>query len=254
MRLRKNACAVVLRSATAAALLAAAGGARAADCTPQTLPAFDAATQAGPGWVHVPLSRLKHDTAYSASKEDGKVILKAVAEDAASAYVHMASIDPTRLPVLEWRWRTDALIDAADNRDPKREDAPVRLIVGFDGDKSTLPEEEQRRFDRAKKISGKDLPYATLMYIWENRAPVGTVIPSAHSTRVKMIVVESGPKGVGAWRSYRRNLVQDYQRAFGGTPQGIVGVAVMTDTDNTNAKAEGFYGEINFSCAAPATR
>jgi hypothetical protein len=28
----------------------------------------------------------------------------------------------------------------------------------------------------------------------------------------------------------------------------------MTDTDNTDAKAEGLYGEIRFTCAAPAAK
>ena len=224
--------------------------AQAGDCPAQVLPPFDAGAGSAPGWAHVPLSKLKRDTLYATAREDGKSVLTAVAEGAASAYVHLGRLDPARLPILEWRWRTNALIEAADNRDPKREDSPVRLIVGFDGDKSTLTGEEQRRLARARKISGREPPYATLMYIWENRAPVDTVIPSAHSTRVKMIVVESGPQGVGTWRTNRRNLLQDYRRAFGGTPQGILGVAVMTDTDNTGAKAEGFYGEIRLSCAA----
>jgi hypothetical protein len=245
----------VARRITALVVLAPVGlTAQAADCPTLTLPPFDAAAGSAPGWVHVPLSKLKRDTRYAATTDEGKSVLKAEADGAASAYVHMARPDPARLPILEWRWRAKALIEAANNRDPKLEDAPVRLIVGFDGDMATLTSEEQRRLARAKKISGKNPPYATLMYIWENRAPVGTVIPSAHSTRVKMIVAESGVQGVGAWRSYRRNLLQDYQRAFGGTPRGILGVAVMTDTDNTGAKAEGFYGEIRLTCAAPGDK
>ncbi|MDZ7653938.1 MAG: DUF3047 domain-containing protein [Burkholderiaceae bacterium] len=234
------------------ALMLAGAPALAADCATRILTAFDADAKAGPGWAHVPLSKLKRDTVYSTAQENGSVILKATAEGAASAYVHLAPIDPARLPVIEWRWRTDALIGAADNRNPKLEDAPVRVIVGFDGDKTRLPEQEQRRFNRAKTLSGRDLPYATLMYIWENRAPVGTVIPSTHTAQLKMIVAESGPQGVGAWRTYQRNLVQDYQRAFGTAPGRILGVAVMTDTDNTDSKAEGFYGEIRFTCASAA--
>jgi hypothetical protein len=36
-------------------------------------------------------------------------------------------------------------------------------------------------------LSGRDMPYSLLMYIWENRAPVRTVIPSTHTAR-QMIV------------------------------------------------------------------
>ena len=38
-----------------------------------------------------------------------------------------------------------------------------------------------------------------LMYIWSNKAPVGTVIPNPHTNRVQMIVAASGPAGVGKW-------------------------------------------------------
>ena len=231
-------------------LLLAGIPAQAADCTPRALPPFDR-TGAG-GWSHVPLSKLKRDTQYAAATQDGRSILEATAEDSASAYAHLAPSDPAVLPVLEWSWRVPALIETADNRDPKREDSPARMIVGFDGDKSTLPDAEQRRLALGKKMSGRDVPFATIMYIWDNRNPVGTVIPSAHSERLRMIVVESGKGGVGAWRSYRRNLVEDYRLAFGTAPGKVLGIAVMTDTDNTNAKAQGHYGPIRLACAKPA--
>lgn len=218
------------------------------DCTPLALPPYDVEAASNGGWAHVPLSKLKRDTTYRVKETDGRKVLEAVAEGAASAYVHLASIDISRRPFLEWQWRTDALIDEADNTDAKREDAPLRVMVGFDGDVSTLPDKEQRRFALAKRISGRNLPFATLMYIWENRQPVETVIASEHSSRVKMIVVESGPQGVGIWRSYRRNFKQDYERAFGEAPGRVLGVAVMTDTDNTGAKASGLYGPIRFGC------
>jgi hypothetical protein len=233
-------------------LLPVGGAARAAECLPQFIPAYDAQTPAGPAWVHAPLSKLKRDTQYTVIRQDGQILLKAQADRAASAYVHLEKVDPAEHPILRWRWRTPALIEAADNRDPKREDSPVRLIVGFDGDKSKLPDKEQRRLALGKTMSGREAPFATLMYIWENRAEVGTVIPSAHSEQIKMIVAESGAQNVGAWRSYERNLVEDYRRAFGTAPGAVLGVAVMTDTDNTGAKAEGFYGPISFSCNAAA--
>ena len=52
-----------------------------------------------------------------------------------------------RVPAtLSWDWKTDALVPGADNRDKAREDAPLRVLVAFDGDKATLPEAEQKRF------------------------------------------------------------------------------------------------------------
>jgi hypothetical protein len=241
-------CAHAARAATVLIALLAAGPAAAADCSARDLAAFDA-TQ-GATWKHLPLSKLKRDTTYAVLTEDGQAVVRATARGSASAWVLLQAADIAATPVLEWRWRVPALIDDAANEDPKREDAPVRVIVAFDGDKSKLPQQEQRRMARAKALSGRELPYAMLMYIWDNRNPVGMIVPSAHTTRVKMIVADSGTAGVGSWRSHRHNLVQDFERAFGEKPKGVLGFALMTDTDNTGQQAEGFYGALRLACAA----
>ncbi|HVO06098.1 MAG TPA: DUF3047 domain-containing protein [Burkholderiaceae bacterium] len=231
-----------------AALLALAvvGHAHGADCRTQALPPFDAAGT----WVHTPLSKLKRDTTYRVANVDGESVLHATAKGSASAWVLIKPFDIAATPLLEWRWRTPALIKSAANEDPEREDAPLRVIVGFGGDKSTLPDEEQRYFARIKRLTGRDMPYAMLMYIWDNKNPVDMVVPSAHTSRVKMIVVESGGAGAGAWRSYRRNLAQDFERAFGEKPGQLLGFGLMTDTDNTGEDAEGFYGRLRLTCGA----
>jgi len=228
-----------------ALLLAAAGGVRAADCAARDLPRFDAAG----AWQHGPLSKLKRDTGYEVIEEGGQPVLHAVADGSASAWVLLRGDDLAATPVLQWRWRVPALIDGAANEDPKREDAPARVIIGFDGDKSKLPDDEQRYFARIKRLAGRDMPYAMLMYIWDNHNPVGAIVPSAHTSRIKMIVAESGAAGVGPWRSYSRNIAQDFERAFGEKPGPVLGFALMTDTDNTGAKAEAFYGALRLGCA-----
>src|SRR5262245_32041831 len=229
----------------AAFMLAATCGARAADCPAQELPAFGAAG----AWAHTPLSKLKRDTRYQVISEGGQSVLQATADGSASAWVLLKPLDIAATPMLEWRWRVPALIKTAANEDPKREDAPVRVIIGFDGDKSKLPDAEQRYFARIKRLTGRDMPYAMLMYIWDNKNAVDQVVPSAHTSRVKMIVAESGGANVGPWRSYRRNLAADYQRAFGEKPGKVLGVALMTDTDNTGERSEGFYGALRLACA-----
>jgi hypothetical protein len=201
------------------------------------------------GWVHEPLSKLKRDTVYTLVKEDGRTVLRAVADRSASAYV--AHIQPpASVPTsLSWRWKTDALVPGADNRERSKEDAPLRVMVAFDGDLATLPEAEQRRLRLANSVSGQEVPFATLMYIWSDLVPVGTIITSTHTSQVKMLVVASGAAGLGKWQSVRRNVAEDYKRAYGAEPGPVLAVSVMTDTDNTGEKAEGEYADIRFECA-----
>ncbi|MDM0117796.1 DUF3047 domain-containing protein [Variovorax sp. J22R133] len=205
----------------------------------------------GAAWSHQPLSKLKRDTVYSVVQEgDRPAVLRATANQSASLFV--ARLKPAlRTPMtLGWEWKTDALIAGADNRVKEREDAPLRVLVAFDGDIATLPDAEQKRFSRAKNLARRDLPYAVLMYIWTDQAPVGTVIPSAHTSQVKMLAVASGPGELGRWQSVKRNVADDYRKAYGAAPGPVLGIAVMTDTDNTGTTAVGYYAGIRIDCGS----
>jgi hypothetical protein len=201
-------------------------------------------------WSHVPLSKLKRDTAYTVAKEGERpAVLRADASRSASLYV--ARLKPAlRTPAtLAWEWKTDALVPGADSRDRKREDAPLRVLVAFEGDLEALPADERKRFDRARTLTGRTPPYAVLMYIWTDHVPPGTVIPSAHTSQVKMIAVTSGKGELGRWQAVERDLGADYRTAFGAEPGPVSGVAAMTDTDNTGTHAVGSYSGLRIACA-----
>jgi hypothetical protein len=223
---------------------APAAGAASASCEPRDL-GFD---RPEAGWVHQPLSKLKRDTVYKVVSAEGHTSLLASADQSASAFVMRLKPAVAAPEALSWRWKTAALVPGADNRDKSREDAPLRVMLGFDGDLSKLPQLEQSRLAMAKRLTGTQPPYALLMYIWSDGVKVDTIIPSAHTSQVKMLVVASGNSGLGAWQSVRRNVAEDYRRAFGAEPGPVVGVAVMTDTDNTGKKAAGEYADIRFEC------
>ena len=201
-------------------------------------------------WLHVPLSKLKRDTVYALVQDgDRRGVLRASADGSASLYVAMLKA-ALRTPMsLSWEWKTDALIPGADNRDKSREDAPLRVLVAFDGDQALRCQRGAEAIQAGQEAdSGRDLPYALLMYIWTDFVPVGSVIPSAHTSQVKMLAVASGRDGIGCWQSVPRNLADDYRRAYGMDPGPVIGIAVMTDTDNTGAKAIGEYAGIRIAC------
>jgi hypothetical protein len=61
-----------------------------------------------------------------------------------------------------------------------------------------------------------------------------------------MVVVGSGATGVGVWQTIRRNVIEDFRRAFGEEPGPLTAVGVLTDTDNTGKSVEAWYGDIRF--------
>lgn len=204
-----------------------------------------------PGWGPYIISASKPRTQYRLAAVDGTVALEAVAEQSASGLQRPMRIDARQFPFVEWRWKIAAPVPGADVREGSREDAPVRVLLAFHGDKDKLGFFERSKLRIAKSLSGQDPPYATLMYIWANDIPPETVVHNPHTSRVRMIVVESGDARVGEWVSYRRDVLADYRRAFEEEPEELLGVGVMTDTDNTGERARAWYGDITFRTRAP---
>jgi hypothetical protein len=198
------------------------------------------------GWLPIKINDQKKPTLYEFVDEQGAVVLHATADGAASLIGYKAAFDLNAAPILDWRWKINRLIGAADNAVASKEDSPVRIVLEFEGDKSKLSLSDRSAMASGKFLSGRDLPYATLMYIWSNKEPAGKVIPNPRTSRVQMVVASSGAAGVGAWQTLSRNAVDDFKKAFGEEPGRLTGVAVLTDTDNTGESVEAWYGDISF--------
>jgi hypothetical protein len=198
------------------------------------------------GWEELRLGSQKNPTQYDFVLDDGQTVLRARAEAAASGLLHPVKLDVRAAPVLQWRWKIANVIEGADNRIASKEDSPVRILLAFDGDRSKLTLGERGSSLVAKSVTGRELPYAELMYVWSNRAPVGTIIPNPHTRRVQMVVASTGTSGVGQWHSLSRNIVDDFRRAFNEEPGMLTDVGVLTDTDNTGSTVEAWYGDIRF--------
>ena len=199
------------------------------------------------GWQQWIMSRLLKKTEYKVVQDNGAQVLEARSESAASGLLQEVSIDPMVQHHISWRWKVPQLIANADNTRRNADDSPVRIVIAFDGDKKKFDFEDRAMADMVKLFSGREMPYATIMYIWENKLPVGTVLENAHSGRAKMIVAESGANRVGQWLTMTRNVLEDYRQAYGEEPGKIISVGVMTDTNTTGSKVTAYYGDIMFS-------
>jgi len=196
------------------------------------------------GWVPWVIHPRKTPTQYTIADLAGSRVLRADARSSASGLMVRTDADPMRYPRLHWRWRTEGLLHDADNTDASREDAPVRVVLAFDGDKSTLPVRDRMFFERVKLLAGVEMPYATLMYIWATRKPLDTVLPNPHTSRVRKLVVSTGEAEVGRWVVHQRDIVEDFRRVFGESPGRLRAVSVMSDTDNTGSEVVAYYGDI----------
>jgi DUF3047 family protein len=193
-------------------------------------------------WESFVVSPSARRTEYRLVDASPGAVLEARAEGSASGLYRRIRIDPAHYPVIEWRWRVLQSPAHADPRVASRDDSPARLVISFHGDTSRLDIGERFTAQMYKSLTGSRLPFSMLMYVWSNDAPSGTVAASSYTGKIQMIVVDSGT--VGEWREFRRNVLEDYRRAFGEDPWDIVAVGVMTDSDNSHERARAQYGDI----------
>jgi hypothetical protein len=158
-------------------------------------------------------------------------------------------IDPKQHPVLRWRWKAGRAIAQADEREKDKDDCAARLFVIF---KDALP--KASRYSRlrhrlASAFSNAIPPGVALCYVWANKLKKGEVVESPYTDWVRIVAVESGDEKAGQWVMEERNVFEDFKSTFGVEPKQILGVALMTDTDNTKQLATTFYGDIVFKSA-----
>jgi hypothetical protein len=214
-----------------------------------TVTAFSSAkpgTTLPKGWQLVKFGPFKNLTEYKFVDDQGAVVLNAKADNAASGLVQDVKLDIKTAPMIQFRWKISKLVEGADNAVASKEDSPVRVSLGFEGDRSKLTSSEKTKSSLAKTATGREIPYAQLVYVWANQYPVGTVIPNPHTKRVQFFVAMSGNADVGKWVTIKRNVVEDFKKAFGEDPGPLFEVGVLTDTDNTGAAVEAWYGDIQF--------
>jgi len=188
----------------------------------------------------------KAPTQFAYARNDGRDAVAVRANASASMLRQVVRVEPQDLGHVRFSWKVPALIEQADLATREHDDAPVRLVLAFEGDRSKLSAKDAALSELAQTLTGEPMPYATLMYVWCNKREPGTVITSPRTDRIRKLVVESGPARLDRWLDYERDIRADYERVFGEAPGALVGIGIMTDSDNTRTQARAWYGPIRF--------
>lgn len=203
------------------------------------------------GWKPYRLARFMRFTEWQLVSKDGNVAMQATARASASGLQFFTQVDLREYPYLTWRWNIPQILEKSANSIYRIEDTPARVVVTFEGGREDLPAADQITYDLALAIAGSELPFATIMYVWEPRLPEGTVVDHHLSGRVKMIVTGGPSYRLGAWNEEVANVLEDYRRLFKAEPPKVKTVGIMSDTDNTGATATAYFGDIHFLRSAP---
>ena len=161
---------------------------------------------------------------YSVQEEGGQRFLRAVSRKVGiQAAREVQSWDLTTYPILAWSWRPREFPKGADERDERRNDSVLAVYM-------LVPH---------SRVAG---PKA-VKYIWSEKVPAGTHLAS-NGGLTQVRVLRSGTEGRGEWRQEKVNVLEDYRRYFDAKePPKPIGIAVLTDSDETKSSAAGDYAD-----------
>ena len=135
---------------------------------------------------------------------------------------------------LRWSWYVQKPQQGSDLRTKGKDDVAASVFVLF-GDPGIF-------FDR---------PVPTLKYVWANsKHRKGEIIAGPyHKKYIRTVIVRTGSSVDQGLVIDRANLNDDYVNAFGeARKDGIYGIAIFTDNDDTEEPIVAHYGRIDLLC------
>lgn len=163
------------------------------------------------------------------------VVLRAESNNSASGYRYGETIDLTGTPELQWQWTVESF--------------PQYRQVGLDGLEKPITEFDESKTsgdDFAVRLSvGKNKLFGeskALHYVWSSQKPSGgrwALDPHNH-----VFAVNGRETSTLRWQTVRRNIANDWQTAFGESITKVDYITIMTDSENINGQAAGYYGDI----------
>ncbi len=179
----------------------------------------------------------------------GITVLKVDSDNSAGGVTMPFKVDPAKMPILNWRWKVNRVLERGDINTKDGDDFAARVYVFFDVPLASLSFSERTKIRLARLVSGSDVPTAAICYVWDKNANVGFENFSPYTGRVRKIVVQSGGAHVNQWMMEMRDVAADFRRAFGTAPPHIIGVAIGSDTDQTHEKVTAWFGDVSFTKA-----
>jgi hypothetical protein len=168
----------------------------------------------------------------------------AVGQEKDLSFVHLLSVndafgikkefsfDIRKYPYLTWKWKATRLPKGGDIRKRETDDQAGQIYV---------------LFPRFPAI----INTRSMGYVWDAATPAGTSGTSTAYSKMKYVVLQSGPDKLGQWIGESRNVYEDYKKSFQEDPPQVGGLLLYINTQYTQSSAEIFYGDIFFSAQPP---
>lgn len=164
---------------------------------------------------------------YKVTKEGSRTFLRYEGSKAKHLALQIADDkipDIRQTPILSWDWRIHAIPTSANEFSEKQNDSAASIYVVWGFNALRVPK--------------------VVRYTWSSTQEVGRT--AARNMNMQHIVVmASGTKDLGKWMTFRRNIVEDYNKFFrGAVPRRPVAILILSDADDTGSFTKADYDRI----------
>ena len=195
-------------------------------------------------WKEEFFPKIQRHTTYTIEKQGGDTYLKAHSESSASLLIYKEPFDVYAYPHVRWRWKIDGIIKKGNAKTRQGDDYPVRIYIAFEYYPADAGIFLRAQYAAVKALYGQYPPHSSLNYIWANRKHEEDILSSTYTDRSKMILLEKGDDLAGTWVTEDINIIEDYEKAFGGKPPRRATIGIMADSDNTSEQATSYIDYI----------
>ena len=170
----------------------------------------------------------KNNTIYTIGSNENGNFLKAVADNAASGLGKEIIIDLNKTPFINITWKIEKDLPGIQENTKKGHDFAARVFV-------------------VKKTGATPLSNRAINYVFSSNNEIGFNSPSPYTKKSIDNVLASTKDELNEWVTVKTNVKEDFKRFHNLDVNELDGLAIMSDTDNSNMKAIAYFQNIYFS-------
>ncbi len=169
-----------------------------------------------------------NNTVYSIGTNKDGNFLKAVADNAASGLGKQIKIDLNKTPYINITWKIEKDLPGIKENTKKGHDFAARVFV-------------------VKKTGATPLSNRAINYVFSSNNEIGFNSPSPYTKKSIDNVLANTKNSLNVWVTVKANVKEDFKKFHNLDVNELDGLALMSDTDNSEMKAIAYYQNIYFS-------
>ena len=167
-------------------------------------------------------------TIYTVGSNENGNFLKAVADNAASGLGKEMKIDLNKTPFINITWKIEKDLVGVKENTKKGHDFAARVFA-------------------IKKTGATPLSNRAINYVFSSNNQIGVNFPSPYTKKSVDNVLATTINNLNEWVTVKSNVKEDFKKFHDLDVNALDGLAIMSDTDNSNMKAIAYYQNIYFS-------